>query len=147
MLKNPRPLVAGAVALGVLVAGGTALAGNLRITLNGAQINAKKLKAAGEARTNVPYSDLACLALPGLRGIADSCGVQVAEDGVTLVPTKPLPEKAPIDPLLRLELDDKVIRTYPIPSTLKPSWEYAAIVDENLLSSGGKATEIGRAHV
>ena len=138
-LLSPRAL---AVATLLTLSATAAEAGNLKIVLVSAVVNPKKLKVAGPPRNDVPYSDLACLALPGLRSIADSCGVHMADDGVTMVPNKPLPEKAPIDPLLRLEIDDHVIRTYPVPSTLKPQWEYGALVDEALLAGGGTATLI-----
>lgn len=145
--------------VGLLGLAAPAWAGNLRITIAQAKIAGKKLPAAGE-RASVPFSDLACLALPGLRPLADSCGVHMDKDGVTLLPNKELPEKAPIDPLLRVELGDHVVRTYPIPSTLSPKWEYSFIVDEATLDGlkevtfglydyvdGEKESELGKAKV
>ncbi len=133
-------------------------AGNLRITIVSAQIDAQKLPAGAESRATTPYSDLACYALPGLRAIAQSCGVHMAADGVTVLPAKPLPEKAPVDPMVRLEFGDNVVRTYPIPSTLSPQWDYSVVVDEAVLKgkdrsgtfilydwvTAQKETELGR---
>ena len=117
----------------------TAFAGNLRVTIDSATLNGKKLPAATQ-RGGIPFSDLACLALPGLRTVADSCGVHVDKDGVTILPTKELTEKAPVDPMVRLEIGERVVRTYPIPSTLKPKWAYSFILDEATLDSAKQGT-------
>lgn len=120
----------------------TAHAGNLRITLVSAEIDATKLPASAASRATTPYSDLACYALPGLRSIARSCGVHLAADGVTVLPTKPLPADAPVDPMVRLEFGERVVRTYPIPSTLKPRWDYGVVVDEGALKGVASGTFI-----
>jgi hypothetical protein len=147
------------LAVGLCLFASSALAGNLKITISSATISGKKLPAAGE-RGSIPFSDLACLALPGLRSVADSCGVHVDKDGVTLLPARELTEKAPVDPMVRFEFGERVVRTYPVPSTLKPKWEYSFVLDEATLDtakegklflydyvSGEKESELGKATV
>jgi hypothetical protein len=143
-----------------LVLPAVALAGNLRVTLVSATINGKRVKAEAEARAGIPFSDLACLASPGLRHLADACGVRLDKDGVTILPSAPLPEAAPVDPLIGFELGERSIRTYPVPSTLKPKWGYSFVLDEVVLDrekqatltlydyvDGDKQTELGKATV
>ncbi len=132
-----RTLVLALALVGVLISA-PALAGSVKITIVSAKINAKKLPKKSRSRADTPYSDLACYALPGLRKMAASCGVHMAADGVTVVPTKPLPERAQVDPMVRLVMGDFVVRTYPVPSTLKPQWEYSAVFDEAALKKAGK---------
>lgn len=122
--------IARAVALVGLTAPAPALAGNLKITILSATIDAKALPKKSRSRATMPYSDLTCFALPGLRRLGRSCGVQLAADGVAVLPTKPVPNRANVDPVVRLMIGDLEMRTYPIPSTLKPKWEYPAIFDE-----------------
>ncbi len=135
-------------------------ANNLRITIVSATISGDRLPAASGSRGAVPYSDLACYALPGLRSIAESCGVRMAADGVTVLPTKPLPKGGPVDPLAVLELGELVVRTYPVPSTLTPRWNYSVVVAEKVLKRQGggvfvlkdwvgadKEVELGRSKV
>ncbi len=137
----PRPLLISIACLAVLVCG-PAQAGHLRITIVSAEIDAAKLPPNSESRATTPYSDLACYALPGLRSIARSCGVHMAADGVTVLPAVPLPEGAPVDPLVRLEFGESVVRTYPIPSTLTPEWAYSVVIDEALVTGKSGATFI-----
>ena len=115
-----------------------ARAGDLRITIVSAQIDARKLKGSGD-RSAMPFSDLACLSFPGLRHLSETCGIRLAADGVTRLPNAPLPEKAPVDPMVRLELGDRVVRTYPIPSTLSPKWGYSVVVDEHIFDEDDSA--------
>lgn len=116
---------------------GDALADHLRITLASAQIDGKKLKGAGKPMPGAQLSDLVCLSSPGLRDIWDMCGVRFAADGVTQLPPAQHPEHdAPVDPLLRLEIGDRVVSTYPVPATLSPKWEYSVIVAEDMLEDG-----------
>lgn len=135
-------LVIAVAALAVVYAGAASAAG-LRITIVSAKIDTAKLPPGGQSRATTPYSDLACYALPGLRAMARSCGVQVAADGVTVLPAEPLAEKAPVDPLVRLEFGANVVRTYPVPSTLSPKWDYSVVVDEAVVKKAeGRATLI-----
>ncbi len=87
----------------------------------------------------MPYSDLTCFALPGLRKLGAACGPQLAADGVTVKPAAEVPARAPVDPMVRLQIGELSMRTYPIPSTYKPAWDYPAIFDEAELKKQKKA--------
>jgi hypothetical protein len=118
-----------ALALSLLLFPQVAVAGNLRITLVGAKIDAKKAKA-GTSMSTTSLSDLACLSLPGLRDVAGLCGGQEKSG---------LP---PMDAFVRLEIGDRVIRTYPVPGTYTPKWEYGAVVDKGFLEQAGNIAVI-----
>src|SRR5437588_10116341 len=105
-----------ALALAVLMLPQLAHAGNLRVTVVSAKIDAKKVKG-GTPMSTTSLSDLACLSLPGLREQAGLCGGQDKAG------------RLPIDAFVRLEIGDRVIRTYPVPGTFTPKWDYGAIVD------------------
>jgi hypothetical protein len=133
-------------------------AGDVRVTIISAKIDAKKLKGRAGSAANTQYSDLACLSLPGLRAIADMCGVRMAADGVTVMPPAKHPEHgAPVDPFVRLEIGDRVVRTYSVPGTLTPKWDYSVVLDEAVfddddsaafvlydLDAGGKEQSLGQ---
>jgi hypothetical protein len=108
----------------------SAFAGNLRLTVVSAKIDGKKVAGSGSPMSTASLSDLACLSLPGLREVAGLCGGQ--DKG----------NRAPIDPFVRLEIGDRVIRTYPVPGTLTPKWEYGAVVDKAFLDGASSATVI-----
>ncbi len=107
-----------------------ALAGNLRVTVVSAKIDGKKVTAGGSPMSTGGLSDLACLSLPGLRDVAGLCGGQGNA------------KRAAIDPFVRLEIGDRVIRTYPVPGSLTPKWEYGAVVDRAFLDGASSATVI-----
>jgi hypothetical protein len=104
-------------------------AGNLRVTVVSAKIDSKKVKA-GTPMSTSSLSDLACLSLPGLRELAGLCGGQDKGD------------RPPIDAVVRLEIGDRVIRTYPVPGTWTPKWEYGAVVDKNVIAGADNVAVI-----
>lgn len=109
-----------------------AQARNLRLTLVGARLDPARVAAGGYTRSTAPLSDLSCLALPVLRSIAGACGGRsLASMGG--------PQR-PVDPFLRLEIGDRVIRTYPVPGSLTPRWDYQVILDEEFLKRSAAAT-------
>ncbi len=125
-----------------LLIGSPALADNLRITVVSAKLDQKKLKkTAKRSRESAPFSDLNCYSSPGLRSIAESCGVRMAADGVTAQPPKALPN-VQVDPMVRIEWRQLVLRTYPVPATLTPRWDYSLVIDESVLKDQGDATII-----
>ncbi len=107
------------------LAPGLAAAGSLKLTVVSAKIDAAKIGKPGAPRSGAHLSDLACLSLPGLRELPGACGsgAQPASS-------------YPIDALVRVELGDQVIRTYPVPGTLTPRWDYSAIIDRSKLDTG-----------
>ncbi len=122
-----------AVTIGVLcgAAGSAAADGQLKLTIVSAKLDAKKMAATGHMST-ASLSDLDCLALPGLRATADRCGgAQAAADDAT--------GKNELDPVIRIELGDRVIRTYPVPDSATPRYDYASIIDRSLLEGGNFA--------
>jgi TonB family protein len=112
----------------LLMLSGVAQAASVKLTIVSAKIDAAKIGKPGAARPTSHLSDLACLSLPGLRELPGSCG------------SGPAPATAyPIDALVRLEVGEQVIRTYPIPGTLTPKWEYSAIIDKAKLDTNDSA--------
>lgn len=102
-----------------------ARAANVRLTIVSAKIDGAKLPK-GMVRSTAHLSDLACLSLPGLRAVEGACGKQG------------LPSTAsPLDSLVRVELGDHVVRTYPIPGTFAPEWNYGVVVSESFLKGAG----------
>jgi hypothetical protein len=109
------------------LAASPARAANVRLTIVSAKIDGSKLPK-GMARSTAHLSDLACLSLPGLRAVEGACG------------KGSLPSTAsPLDSLVRVEIGDHVIRTYPIPSTLTPEWSYGVILSDSFLRGNGSA--------
>jgi hypothetical protein len=104
-------------------------AGNLRVTVVSAKIDSKKVKA-GTPMSTSSLSDLACLSLPGLRELAGLCGGKDKGD------------RPPIDAFVRIEIGDRVIRTYPVPGTWTPKWEYGAVVDKNVIAGADNVAVI-----
>ena len=95
-----------------------ALAGNLRVTVVSAKIDGKKVTAGGSPMSTGGLSDLACLSLPGLREVAGLCGGQGNA------------KRAAIDPFVRLEIRDRVIRTHLGAGIAHAhGGEYGAVVD------------------
>jgi hypothetical protein len=124
-MKTPTLLIA--LGLAGLALPRSASAGNLRLTVVSAKIDAKKV-TAGTPMSTAGLSDLACLSLPGLRDSV--CG------------GKSMTGKPAVDPFVRLEIGDRVVRTYPVPGTFTPKWEYGAVVDRAFLEGAGSATVI-----
>jgi hypothetical protein len=106
-----------------------ASASNLRLTIQSAKIDQKKVKP-GSPMSTTSLSDLACLSLPGLRDVAGLCGGQDK------------PDRPPIDPFVRVEIGDRVVRTYPVPGTFTPKWEYGAVMDRGFLEKSGNVAVI-----
>src|SRR5262249_53998390 len=103
-----------------------AAAHNVRLTLVSAKLDEKKLPPG---MVRLPFhSDLGCLAEPGLRALGDYCATG-----------KLAPGSSPVDSLLRVEIKDAVLRTYSIPATMTPSWQYAAILDTDYLKGNESA--------
>lgn len=96
----------------------------LRLTLVGARLDAARLPKVSAARSTAPLSDLSCLSLPGLRDMAGACGGADPSQ---------MAARPQIDPLVRVEIGDRVVRTYPIPGTLEPRWDYGVILDSDQL--------------
>ncbi len=114
--------------VGVLLAGGgIASANNVRLTIVSAKIDAAKI-AKGPARSGGYLSDLACLSTPGLREQPGLCNHATPPAGSVAV-----------DSLIRVEIGDHVVRTYPIPGTLTPHWEYGVILDGDFLAKSPAA--------
>jgi hypothetical protein len=111
-----------------LFAAAPAGAANVRFTIVSAKLDAARIKGGSEHLSTAALSDLACLSLPGLREIAGFCG------GGEVEATRPK-----IDPLVRVEIGDRVIRTYPIPGTYTPKWEYGVILDKAFLDNDDSA--------
>jgi hypothetical protein len=89
------------------------------------------MAATGHMST-ASLSDLDCLALPGLRDYVDHCGgAQAAADDAAA--------KKELDPVVRIELGDRVIRTYPVPNSATPRYDYAAIIDRSSVDAGDSA--------
>jgi hypothetical protein len=113
--------------LACALAASPARAHNVRFTIVSAKLAGARLPS-GMVRGTSYHSDLQCLALPGLRALGDFC-----ERGE-------LPQGAsPVDSLVRVEIKDSVIRTYPIPASLTPAWGYAAILDTDFLQGSDRA--------
>gem|GEM_PF-5652791 len=109
--------------VGILVgAGGVASANNIRLTIVSAKLDGAKI-AKGPARSGGYLSDLACLSTPGLREQPGLCGHATLPAGSVAV-----------DSLARVEIGDAVVRTYPVPGTLTPHWEYGVILDGDFLA-------------
>jgi hypothetical protein len=124
-----RPALAVTPLALVALAAGPARAANVRLTIVSAKIDGAKLPK-GMARSTAHLSDLACLSLPGLRAVEGACG----KGGLP-------PTASPLDSLVRVEIGDHVIRTYPIPGTLTPEWSYGVVVSEAFLKGApGAAT-------
>jgi len=119
-----RPIMLLLPSLWALAWCGTASATSLKITVVSAKLDAARIGSPGPARPSAYMSDLACLSLPGLRALAGVC------DGSARGPVYP------IDAYVRLEIGDQVIRTYQVPGTLTPRWEYSAIVERAALDTG-----------
>lgn len=117
---------ASSVVLGLaLLVPAAANAANVRLTIVSAKLDGKAATASDHMST-ASLSDLACLSLPGLREIAGMCG------GADPTANQKRPN---VDPLVRVEIGDRVIRTYPVPGTLTPKWEYGVILDKAFLDS------------
>jgi hypothetical protein len=106
---------------------GIASAGNIRLTIVGGKLDAAKA-AKGPARSVAYISDLECLSLPGLRDIKGLCGQHASPPG-----------SVPVDALVRVEIGESVVRTYPVPGTLTPKWDYSVILDGDFLDKGDNA--------
>ncbi len=118
-----KGLLAGAV--------GARAYGHLRLTIVSAKLDPKKMAATGHMST-ASLSDLDCLALPGLRDYVEHCGgAQAAADDAS--------GKNELDPVVRIEIGDRVIRTYPVPNSATPRFDYAAILDRAALENGDSA--------
>jgi hypothetical protein len=111
----------------LLLAAAPASAHNVRFTIASAKLAQAKLPS-GMVRSNAHLSDLACFALPGLRALGDYCATGALPAGAS-----------PVDSLVRVEIKDAVIRTYTIPASMTPAWEYAAILDTDFLVGPGRA--------
>src|SRR6185436_10508605 len=118
-----------ALAISLFLLPQLAHAGNLRVTVVSAKIDAKKVKG-GTPMSTTSLSDLACLSLPGLRGVEGLCGGQDKAD------------RPPMDAFVRMEIGDRVIRTYPVPGSYTPRWEYGAVVDKSFLEQAGNVAVI-----
>jgi hypothetical protein len=105
-------------------------AGRIKLTIVAAKIDVKKLAGREAPMSNAHLSDLACLSLPGLRELADYCGA--AE--------KAHPAAAPVDAFALLTIGERTVRTYPVPGTATPKWEYSVVLDKALLAGKGNAT-------
>ncbi|MSP62253.1 MAG: hypothetical protein EXR72_18370 [Myxococcales bacterium] len=92
------------------------------LTIVSAKIDPKKVVKGGPARSTASLSDLTCLSYPGLRPIAASCGGAARAEGAPA-----------IDPMALLSVGGTVIRTYPIPGTLAPEWNYTLVVEPDEL--------------
>ncbi|HUR94302.1 MAG TPA: C2 domain-containing protein, partial [Gemmatimonadales bacterium] len=108
--------------------GSPALAANLRFTIVSAKLDAAKVGKHDHPTSNAHLSDLACLSLPGLRAIPGLC-----RSGGE--PTGDVKGGAPVDAFVRVELGDHVVRTYPIPGSLTPKWEYGVVLDRAFLDA------------
>ncbi|MCS6912671.1 MAG: AgmX/PglI C-terminal domain-containing protein [Myxococcales bacterium] len=93
---------------------------HVRLTIVGARLDSRHLSPSGAPRSTTPLSDLACLSLPGLRPMADACGGAQPDR---------MAHRPGVDPLVRIELGDRIIRTYPVPGSLEPRWDYAVLLD------------------
>jgi hypothetical protein len=107
-------------------------AANVRLTIVSGKITAAKVPAHDHPRSTASLSDLACLSLPGLREMAGVCGGSAAMDA----------SRPPVDPMVRVEIGDRVIRTYPIPGTVTPDWQYGVVLDKAFLDTGDFANFI-----
>jgi len=96
-------------------------ASNVRLTIVSAKLDATKLEKRATPASNAHLSDLACLSLPGLRALQGFCGGAGDASG------------APVDAFVRVEIGEHVIRTYPIPGSLTPAWEYGVVLDKKFL--------------
>jgi hypothetical protein len=113
--------------LALTVASPQLWAANVRLTIVSAKIDPAKVKGAQHMST-ASLSDLACLSLPGLRDLAGRCG-GAGVGG----------EQPNIDPFVRVEIGDRVIRTYPVPGSYTPKWEYGVILDKAFLDKDDSA--------
>ncbi len=104
-----------------------ARAHNVRFTIVSAKLAGARLPS-GMARGTSYHSDLQCAALPGLRALGDFCKSGNLPQGAS-----------PVDALVRVEIKESVIRTYAIPASLTPRWDYAALLDTDYLQGGDRA--------
>ena len=108
--------------------GGIASAGNIRLTIVSGKLDAAKA-GKGPPRSVAYISDLECLSLPGLREQKGLCGQQASPPG-----------SVPVDALVRVEIGESVVRTYPVPASLTPRWDYSVILDGDFLDKGDNAS-------
>jgi hypothetical protein len=101
-----------------LLAPASVRAANVRLTIESARLDVASLPPHAHPMSTAQLSDLACLSLPGLREMAGFCG------------GKPVTARAPVSALVRVELGDRVIRTYAIPGNPYPMWQYSIVLDE-----------------
>ncbi|HZS42424.1 MAG TPA: AgmX/PglI C-terminal domain-containing protein [Polyangia bacterium] len=106
----------------LLLAARPAAAHNVRFTIVSARLDGARLPSGLERGTSYT-SDLTCVALPGLRALGDFCASGKLPQGASAV-----------DSLVRVEIKDAVIRTYPIPASLTPTWQYSAMLDTDYLT-------------
>jgi hypothetical protein len=104
-------------------------ASNIRLTIVSAKIDGSKIAKHDHPTSNAHLSDLACLSLPGLRAIPSLCG----SNGE---PTGAVKNGAPVDAMVRIEIGEHVIRTYAMPGTLTPRWDYGVVLDRAFLDNG-----------
>ena len=98
-------------------------AGDVRLTIVSGKIDLAKA-SGGEHMSTAGLSDLACLSLPGLRDIAGACGGAAAAN-----------DRPKIDPFVRVEIGNRVVRTYPVPGASAPKWDYSVILDRAALDT------------
>ena len=103
-------------------------ASNVRLTIVSAKIEAAKIPKHDHPTSNAHLSDLACLSLPGLRAIPNLCGSAGSM-------TADVKNGAPVDPFVRVEIGEHVVRTYPIPGQLVPKWDYGVVLDRAFLDT------------
>src|SRR5436305_111681 len=96
-------------------------AANVRLTIVAAKIDGAKLQKRSSPVSNAHLSDLACLSLPGLRALHGFCGGAGDANG------------APVDAFVRVEIGEHVVRTYPVPGSLTPEWQYGVVLDKQFL--------------
>jgi hypothetical protein len=98
-------------------------AGDVRLTIVSGKLDLAKA-GPGEHMSTGGLSDLACLSLPGLREMSGVCGGAAAASD--------LPK---IDPFVRVEIGNRVVRTYPVPGSAAPKWDYSVILDRAALDT------------
>lgn len=113
-----------ACSLGLAVAR-PAQASNVRLTIVSAKLDAKRLPKSSHPAPDTHLSDLACWSLPGLRAVPGLCASLVSAGEA---------KGAAVDALVRVEIGEHVIRTYPIPGQLQPAWQYSAVLDSAFLT-------------
>ncbi len=94
----------------------------VRLTLVSGQLRRVTLSAHDHPPPQ-RLSALACASLPGLGTANPACGEE------------PVGASAPVDPLLRVEVGDRVFATHSIPGSLTPVWEYGVIFEKIFLKN------------